>query len=670
MSEIEGLKLLRRIEEGVAGKTGEAFFRQIVCDLARALNAHSAFTSRLMPERRASMLAFWVGEQYEKCLDYSLAGTPCEYVYAGRITAYARDVGKVFPVDREWFEQLGVVSYLGIPVNGESGEVCGHLAVMDTRERDWRDADVDVLRLFSLRSAAEIERSRYQRELEEANSTLRSLNQQLQQEIAKREQIEMQLGEAKNSAESASRAKSAFISQMSHELRTPLNGILGYAQLLGQRRESLPSGHAEGLAVIERSGQHLLTLINDLLDLAKIEAGKLEVKRERVDLRELMQHVTELIRPRAAQAGQTFCFDADPRSLTCVVSDARALRQILLNLLGNAVKFTAAGGRVALLVELVSASDGTATYRFNVEDSGIGIDASEIPRLFEPFHRIVRPECPVEGTGLGLAITKRLVDALGGRIQVSSRAGAGSRFVVELGLELAENRAGQSALALDIEGYEGERRRVLVADDQHDNRTIVAKLLDSVGFEVQCVSNGAQALEQIEGAAPDLLITDVVMPAMDGLALVKALRSAPRTRDIPVIALSSSAGEYTRNEALAVGCNAFIAKPFRLTALLDEIARVLKLEWRVRERPAQAVRPTMEADSASFQLDDNLADELQHLAMLGDIRALMARAEEALGNNPAALVFRSEFRVLAERYDTRGIRRVIGSHRAASADRA
>ena len=189
MSELEGLKLLRRIEEGVAGKTGEAFFRQIVRDLAAALNAHSAFTSRLLPERRAAMLAFWVSDHFERCLEYSLAGTPCEFVYRGEITSFARDVGQRFPVDREWFESLGVCSYLGIPVRGETGEVCGHLAVMDTRERDWREADVDILRLFSLRTAAELERRRHLQELEEANAALQRANEQLRDEVARRLEI-------------------------------------------------------------------------------------------------------------------------------------------------------------------------------------------------------------------------------------------------------------------------------------------------------------------------------------------------------------------------------------------------------------------------------------------------------------------------------------------------
>src|SRR5215470_1706603 len=253
MSELDALKLLRRIEEGVAGKTGEAFFRQIVCEVSRALHAHSAFTSWLLPNRRARMLAFWAGEAHQECLEYALEGTPCEFVYRGEITAYARNIGDVFPVDRLWFEQLGVHSYLGIPVKEETGIVCGHLAVMDTCERDWAEADMDVLRLFSLRSAAEINRTRYQRDLEDANLALRRANEQLSAEIERRAAAEAELAAAKVAAESANHAKSVFVSQMSHELRTPLNGILGFTQLLRREGGVPPEKLTQGLNVIERS---------------------------------------------------------------------------------------------------------------------------------------------------------------------------------------------------------------------------------------------------------------------------------------------------------------------------------------------------------------------------------------------------------------------------------
>src|SRR5215475_1937515 len=165
MSDLDGLKLLRRIEEGVAGKYGDAFFRQIVCELSSALGAHASFAARLNADHTASMLAFWVGDRFDTCTTYVLDGTPCQFVYEGRITAYARDIGRVFPVDREWFESMGVNSYLGIPIKGETGNVVGHMTVMDRRERDWKDADVDVLRLFSLRTAVELERDSSHRQL-------------------------------------------------------------------------------------------------------------------------------------------------------------------------------------------------------------------------------------------------------------------------------------------------------------------------------------------------------------------------------------------------------------------------------------------------------------------------------------------------------------------------
>jgi hypothetical protein len=183
VSELDGLKLLRRIEEGVAGKFGEAFFKQIVRDLSSALNADAAFAGRLNDDQTGTMLAFWVRDAYQTCVTYPLKGTPCEFVYKGQITSFARDIGNIFPTDREWFAQIGVNSYLGIPIKGETGAVVGHLAVMDHRERDWHDADLDVLRLFSMRTAVELERANSHRQLEQSNQALAEVNERLMAEI-------------------------------------------------------------------------------------------------------------------------------------------------------------------------------------------------------------------------------------------------------------------------------------------------------------------------------------------------------------------------------------------------------------------------------------------------------------------------------------------------------
>ena len=633
MTDLAGLQLLRRIEEGVAGKSGEAFFRQIVREITLALNAHAAFTSRLLPERRAQMLAFWVDGRYEKCNSYSLAGTPCEFVYNGRITSFARDIGNVFPVDREWFADLGVHSYLGVPIVSETGEVHGHLAVMDKPERDWREADVDIMRLFSLRTAVELERAKAHRMLEESNA---------------------QLAAAKLAAESANQAKSLFISQMSHELRTPLNGILGYAQLL-RRAPHLTEQQRDGLAVIERSGEHLLTLVNDLLDLAKIEAGRLELRNESVDLENLLQHVTDLIRVRADKAGLRFAVERPSALPKRIRGDARALRQVLLNLLGNAVKFTDTGGSVALKIVQTG-----ARWRFQICDSGIGMAADQLQNIFEPFHRIETAARRVEGTGLGLAITRRLIEAMHGAISVASEPGCGTTFNVDLDLTADTSAPEIMQSPRTVVGFEGSRTSVLVADDDAASRDLVADFLAELGFDVRRAADGAAALEQLRTGAIDLLITDLVMPRVDGMELIRAIRSTQGTRAPKILAVSASASDYTSQEALDAGCDAFLPKPLQLADLVDRIADLLHVEWRYVDTSKPIGHRS--AEGSAFALQRDVADELHHLAMQGDIAGLVERATARLGNDPSACGFCDELRALANEYDTGAIRRMLSAH--------
>lgn len=659
MSKLDGLMLLRRIEQGVAGKTGEAFFRQIIRDLCEALGAHAGFTSRLLPDKRAGMLAFWCGESYQPLLEYSLAGTPCEFVYAGRITSYARDIGTIFPVDRAWFEELGVNSYLGIPVVGENGVVCGHFAVMDTQERDWREADVDVLRLFSLRSAAELERLMYQTSLEQAYQSLQESNRQLQREIAHRLEIEEQLEEARLAAESANQAKSMFISNMSHELRTPLNGILGYAQLLQTDRDKLTALQRKGLSVIEQSGEHLLILVNDLLDLAKIEAGRFEIRRERVALGELLQHVTDVLEVRARSARLSFTFTAGDDLPENILSDARALRQILLNLLNNAVKFTPAGGAISLRVHADPVTARRVRLLLEVEDSGVGIPAEEVGQVFEPFYRGTVNASTIEGTGLGLAITRRLVDMLGGDLQVISEVGSGSVFKVRLEAQRTASRRGSTLRKGEIVGYEGPRRSILIVDDDPVNLELVQALLGDLGFVTRSASNGRAALDSARETVPDLLITDLVMPEMNGLQLVRELRACPELQSVPVVALSASASDQDRQEALDGGCDAFLSKPVHYAQLLEELGKWLALSLRraPRRRPSAPGKHSSVNDS--YRLEPDLGTELYDLAMRGDVYDLLARMEETLAADPAAAALHAELASLARHYDLEMIRRLL-----------
>jgi len=668
VSEIEGLKLLRRIEEGVAGKTGDAFFRQIIADLARALNAHAAFCSRLLPGRRAAMLSFWVDGVYQPCLEYVLAGTPCEFVYNGQIMAFARSIGDIFPVDREWFASLGVNSYLGIPVKSEGEQVLGHLAVMDTRERDWREADVDVLRLFSLRFAAELERARYERELESFNAILEQTNQRLTEEVAQRRAAEAALASAKQAAEAANQAKSIFLTQMSHELRTPLNGLLGYTQLM-ERDHALLASQRTNLVAMRRCGEHLLTLINDVLDLARIEAGSMTLDATSFDLRELLGGVADMIRVRADEAAIAFRIELEGSLPAIVHADARRVRQVLLNLLGNAVKFTA-GGAVVFTVAASDWGDGKVHLRFTVSDNGSGIPPAELERIFEPFHQVPTPRQPGEGTGLGLAITRAIVRALGGSISVASEMGRGTRFVVdiEVGVPVAVTLKPPARIER-IHGYLGPRRRVLIADDEPLNRDVLRQLLEPLGFEILDCENGAEALQLAADSSPDLILIDLVMPIKDGLTTVRELRADPSLARIPVVALSASAFAETDAECREAGCNAFLAKPVRFEALLDVVKRCLDVEWVAAGVARTAVssvdRPAEPQVTAIATLPAEKAQRLLDCARRGDITALGAEIESLQCADQNLQNFAARLQALADEFDMKAIRKLLG---AAAAD--
>ena len=657
MSELDGLKLLRRIEEGVAGKFGEAFFKQIVRDLSEALNAHATFAGRLNDDRTGSMLAFWAKDSFQPCLTYPLKGTPCEFVYKGEITAFARDIGNVFPTDREWFAQLGVNSYLGIPIKGETGAVVGHLAVMDRRERDWHDADIDVLRLFSMRTAVELERANSHRQLEQSNQALADVNARLMAEIERRAQVEKDLASATRAAEAANHAKSVFISQMSHELRTPLNGILGYAQLMRRDTEVPKANKHDGLEVIERSGEHLLTLVNDLLDLAKIEAGKFDLAPTEIDLRDLLMHVSDVIGERARHAQLEFTVDAESAPAG-VYADGRALRQILLNLLGNAVKFTPAGGRVDLRVQILASVQDHYRIGFQVRDSGMGIPSHELKDVFEPFHRVTSGRTIVEGAGLGLTITRRLVAAMGGTLEVQSSVGVGSTFEFEIVLRAAAGTGAHGSAGEVIRAYRGARKHVLLVDDDPVNRELLRGLLLDLGFLVCVAEDGERALGSIDASPPDLVITDLLMPNMDGADLVQALRARSSTANLPVIALSASAASAGHRDA-PDGFDAVLTKPVRFDELLECIGRCLGLSW-VCGPGGDSAEP-MAVGDGSEELDGQFIANLGDLAMRGDVQALKHLCDQAGQHSAKTRLLLAELAPHVSNFDTAAIRRVVAS---------
>ena len=388
------------------------------------------------------------------------------------------------------------------------------------------------------------------------------------------------LAHARAQAESARRAQSTFLANMSHELRTPLNAILGYAQILGMAH-NLDERQLAGVLTIRRSGDHLLALIDDILDLARVEAGRLELVSGEFDLGQFLQGVAEIVRVRAAEKGVAFRF-APPTALAGAVhGDEKRLRQVLLNLLGNAVKFTDHGW-VELRVQCQEApahAPGVVTLRFEVEDSGVGISARELTALFEPFEQAGEMERRRGGTGLGLAISRQLVRLMGSDIQVRSVPGKGSVFTFTLSLPLVPASQPRPSVDRLPTGYAGPRRKVLVVDDSADNRAVLADVLQPLGFEVFHAADGAQGLQRAAELLPDVILMDNVMPVMDGLEATRRLRSQHTLDQVPVIAISASAAKDDMQRAMEAGATAFMSKPFRAAALLALMEQHLGLRF-------------------------------------------------------------------------------------------
>ena len=433
------------------------------------------------------------------------------------------------------------------------------------------------------------------------------------------QRLQEELATARDAAEVANRAKSTFLTTMSHELRTPLNGILGFAQIL-LSDPAMSVGQREGVATIQRSGEHLLTLINDILDLAKVESGKLDLQPEVFELLPLLNSLVELLAVRARAKGLALQFEA--RDLPeRVVGDPRRLRQVLLNLLGNAIKFTDQG-----VVRLTV----TRGLCFQVEDTGPGISAADQERLFQPFCQFGPAQKQAEGTGLGLSISRRLVELMGGRLQAKSVPGQGSCFSFELAMMEVQTPDRPAAIK---ERCYAPGKRILVVDDVAENRAICRGLLAPLGFEVDQAADGPSALLRVEVSPPDLILLDLTMPGMSGLEVMARLRPACR---IPVIMVTASAFAEDRQRAQDAGCDGFLSKPVERESLLDEVDRLLSVGPSLSEDLWNTLGEAAElGDVAAIDLvlasmgQNDLAEELRRLARQFDFDGLLKRVERS-----------------------------------------
>ena len=500
---------------------------------------------------------------------------------------------------------------------------------------------------------------------EESNRQTQALGEQtvrLTQEIESHCRTDAELQRAKAAADAANQAKSRYISTLSHELRTPLNSVIGYAQLLDDD-PALPQHRRQAVSVIRRGGEHLLSLIEGTLDLARIESGKVSLAVTTMQFRDAMDQLADLFELQASAKGLRFVREFDAALPQWVRADERRLRQILINVIGNAVKFTDRGA-----VTLRIRHEREMAY-FEIEDTGPGIANQELERIFEPFARgAARGSLAGDGvpdgggTGLGLTIAKMLTDLMGGEMTVASTPGAGTRFRIVL--FLAEQRAGAAALAPVVKrrgAHAGARRRVLVVDNEDVDRDLLQQLLEPAGFVVQQAASGEQALQALRDARgdalPDAILMDLAMPGIDGWETIRRLR-AEGLSAAPVAIVSANAFDRRLDNDLDIGADDYVLKPVRGEELLDWLGRVLRLEWIAGSSdagpaPLIASEPPVMADAAQPAAALPATTSLQALAeqvRVGYPRGIHRWLDHIDATEPACADFTKRLRALARAF--------------------
>ena len=472
-------------------------------------------------------------------------------------------------------------------------------------------------------------------------------------DISERKRAEEALKEAKDAADAANRSKSVFLANMSHEIRTPMNAILGFAQLM-QREPDLSPQSRERLDIINRSGEHLLSLINDILEMSKIEAGRSTFIPNTFDLHSLLHDLERMFHVRTDSKKLRFLSEKIGDVPRLVITDEGKLRQVLINLLGNAVKFTEEGG-IALRFRAAAEKENTIQLQFEVEDTGPGMTEDEVGRLFQAFEQ-TGTGIKSGGTGLGLALSRGFVQIMGGSISVASTIGKGTRLRFEIPVrEGKEEKAPQKDVKRRVLRLRPDQKeiRVLVADDRETNRRLLSQLLEVVGFPTREVVNGAEALRMVHEWKPQVVLMDMTMPVMDGYEATRKIKASPDIKNTVIIAVTASAFEEDKQRVFAAGADGYVSKPFKDAELFENIGRLTGAEYLYEEADGSEKASETADDEILMRksvaaLPTDLVDQLRHAVERADIDQLNDLVGQLITDHPTLA---KRMREMATRYE-------------------
>lgn len=459
---------------------------------------------------------------------------------------------------------------------------------------------------------------------------------------------------AREYSDKANRAKSEFLASMSHEIRTPLNSILGYAQML-KEEHTLDEKQTEAIDIIGNSGNHLLSLVNDILDLSKIEANMFEFEKNSFSFSDMLTNLEAMARVKAQNRGLTFKTNFQETLPTKVMGDQRRLSQVLLNILSNAISYTNEG---TVHFDVSFADD---EFIFRIKDSGIGIPENKIQEIFKPFRQLKSDSSSLsKGSGLGLTISKELIQRMGGTLEVKSKLNEGTEFTIKLTLEIAELLPSKPIPkhGKNIAGYEGDRKKILIIDDQKENRKLLAMILRKVGFQVESAENGEEGVVKALKMEPDLVFMDLIMPEMDGFEATKYIKQAKNLKHTSVVAVSASVFEKTVEQSKEAGCDEFIQKPVKLDELFDIMEKILNLNWIYKAKPKTTNQAIIATEDIKYP-DRQIMLVLHRFAVQGDMSALLTKLEEVVDSDSDLEVFASNVRHFAKAFKLKQLREYL-----------